>query len=421
MVEIEYSNAIIISTGTELLLGNIENSNAMFIANKLAGLGINCHKTVSIGDNIDRLVNLIKDCYMENDIFIITGGLGGTVDDITKEAISNALEIPLVNDEILKKEIEKKYKENGLNIVCKKESLVFSKNALLIENKTGSAPGFFIKKDNKIFILLPGVPNEMKTMFSQVKKHLLENTNNHIVIISKILKTVMIKEIEINDKIKHLFERSKNPTIALLAKPGEVLIRLTAKGKREKINSIFKPVLEKIYGILGDFIWGEDEELIEGKLGGYLKDKNLTIAGAESCTGGLIGKLLTDISGSSQYYLGGMITYSNETKEKLLGVRKETLDRYGAVSKEVAKEMLIGIRNHFNSHLGYAVTGIAGPTGGTEGKPVGTVFLGYFINDKLVIRNHRFMGTRSDIRRQAAHYLLFYLYKELLNENIYSN
>ncbi len=418
MVKIEKSEAIIISTGTELLLGNIENSNATFIANRFAALGINCHKIISIGDNIARLEQIIKNNYKEHNIFLITGGLGGTVDDITKEALSKALDIPLVNDEKLKKYIEKRYRDNHLDIKCGKESLIFSKHSTLIENPIGSAPGFFINKDNKIFVLLPGVPNEMKAMFPQVEKELLSKVDIGEIIVSKILKTMGIKEIEINNKIKDLFIKSHNPTIALLAKQGEVIIRLTAKGKKEHINSIFQPVLKKLYSLLGNFIWGEDNELIEHKLGSLLKSSSLTIAGAESCTGGLIGKLLTDIPGASQYYMGGMITYANSAKEKLLKVNRTTLKKYGAVSKEVALEMLKGVKEQFSTDIGYAVTGIAGPTGGSSNNPVGTVFLSHYYKNNYFVKKYLFMGTRDDIRRQAAHYLLFSIYKSLRNENL---
>ncbi len=404
--------AIIINTGTEILLGNIVSTNSAFIAKELANIGIDCYKIVSIGDNLNRLKQEILAELDKNDIFILTGGLGGTVDDITKEAVSDALEISLVFDKKIEDEIRKKYEKKGINFKKTKEANVF-KNGLILRNEIGSAPGFIIEKNKKIFILLPGVPHEMKKMFLAVQSYLKEHFNENLVIRSKVLRCMGLKEIEINEKIKEIFNKSRNPTIALLAIPGEVSIRLTAKGNEKVTDKLLGKMQSKFEKIFKGYIWGYDDEKIEEKLGNLLNKNGLTIAGAESCTGGLVAKLFTDISGSSKYFLGSVVTYSNSSKSSLLGVAPETIEKYGVVSKEAALEMVEGVKRRFRSDIGYAITGIAGPTGGSDKKPVGTVFVAYYVDNRVYWDRYNFNGVRDDIRRQAANCTLYKILKRL--------
>ncbi len=409
-IEMKGISALIINTGTELLLGRTVNTNAAFIAGRLSELGINCYRITCVGDNCGRLKSEIERGLKLNRLIIITGGLGSTVDDITKETVAEAVGIPLVLNRELEKSIKIKYGKSG-RARSSKEAFII-KGSILLKNKLGSAPGEIIRKGKKLIVILPGVPNEMKTMFPELEKFIRETLNLRRSIFSLTVKLIGLREIEINECIKDIFERSVNPTIALTAVPGEVKIRLTANTEKEKVRRLIRPVLNRLKREFGDFIYGYDDDTPEGLLIKALMKNGMTLSGAESCTGGLIAKRLTDIPGSSAVFAGSAVTYSNGSKSALLSVPPGIIKKYGAVSRESAARMLAGAVKLFGTDITYAVTGIAGPGGGTRDKPAGTVFTALNIEGRIIYGEYRFMGNREDIRRQTADMVIFGILKE---------
>ena len=406
------TKAVIINTGTELLLGNTVNSNASFIAAALAGMGVDVFKIIAVGDNLER----VKDCFLEeysrNQIIIFTGGLGGTVDDITKEAVSGALGIPVEKDPAIEEMIKQKYIAHGREYYPTKESQVI-KGSRTLSNPLGSAPGYYLLHKGRSIILLPGVPHEMRAMFPEVMQILSSMIGDAPTIRSRIIHTLGMREMEINNRINDLFKESTNPTIALLASPGEVMIRLTSKDSPEKADDLIGKMQDRILERIGDCVWGYDDQTLEKVLGELLKERGLTIGGTESCTGGLVSKMLTDTPGSTSFFQGSSIVYTNEMKSSLLGVDPEVLQKYGAVSEETLLEMIKGAQNNIGSDICFAITGIAGPSGGTKGIPVGTVYAGFSFKGEVITQRYDFLGNREVIREQSARHLLFRILKEI--------
>ncbi|MCK4668074.1 competence/damage-inducible protein A [Candidatus Dependentiae bacterium] len=410
--------AEIISVGTELLLGQIHDTNSSFIASKLAMLGVNVYYKTVAGDNMKRLKAALKIASTRANLIIISGGLGPTVDDITKETLAEFLGYDLVLDQKILLDIKNKFKRFNVkmpegNI---KQALVFKKNAVVIKNKIGTAPGFIVNKGKKIFIILPGVPEEMIQMFNSSVLKFLKTKVPRKIIFSRILKVIGLPESQVNKMIKAQFESYRNPTIALLAKPSEISIRLTARGKNLKeVKKIISKVQLEMEKIFKHNIFGYDEDTLESVVGGLLLKKNLTISLAESCTGGMLGNRITNVSGSSKYFLGATVCYACEVKEKLLKIKKANLLKFGAVSSQTALAMAKGVRKLLNADIGISITGVAGPTGGTKEKPVGLVFMA--IDTKKITKSFKFMfyGTRKMIKVQASQHALNILRLYLLN------
>ncbi len=401
--------AEIISVGTELLLGQIDDTNSSYISGKLAQLGINLYFKTSVGDNANRLKHALEQASARADLMVITGGLGPTVDDLTKETLADFLGYDLVLDNKILLDIKNKFKRFNFkmpegNI---KQALIFKKNSITIPNKIGTAPGFIVKKGKKIFIILPGVPVEMKEMFEKTVIPYLKKKVSANIIFSRILKIIGLPESQVNKMIKTQFESYRNPTIALLAKPGEITVRLTARGKNiPDVKKVISGVESEMNGIFGDYIFARDDESMESVVGKMLSKSKKTIAFAESCTGGLVGNRITDIPGSSKYFFGSVASYSNKMKEKVVGVRKTVIEKFGAVSKETAEQMASGIRKITGADIGISITGIAGPSGGTKEKPVGLVFMGIYTRKMKKVFQFKFYGTRNMIKFQASQYAL---------------
>jgi nicotinamide-nucleotide amidase len=292
---------------------------------------------------------------------------------------------------------------------------MFPKEAMVLPNKRGTAPGPIIEKDSKTFIILPGPPYELQPMFEDyVMPYLAER--GHERICSRVLRIYGLGESTVEETIKDLLINQTNPTIAPLASYGEVTLRLTAKCERwEDPLEIIKPVEDEIRKRLGHAVYGVDNQRLETVVAGLLKEKGLTLAVAESCTGGLISNMITNIPGISQNFLEGCITYSNDAKIKRLGVSKDTLKRYGAVSRETAREMVMGIVETTGANLGLAVTGIAGPGGGSEHKPVGLVYIGIAANSQVEVKQYQMQGDRKRIKHSTAILALDLLRRKLLN------
>ncbi|MFH1074947.1 MAG: competence/damage-inducible protein A [Candidatus Firestonebacteria bacterium] len=410
-------NAEIITVGTELLLGQVIDTNFAFIAQRLAEAGINLYFKTSVGDNEKRMSEILKLAVSRSDAVIITGGLGPTVDDVTRAALVKTLNLKLVLNEHVLKHIQSFFDFRRIKMSQNNVSQALVPNgATVIENKNGTAPGLIIPYNNKFIIILPGVPREMKPMMTDtVIPFLKSHFKTEGIIKSRVLKTFGLGESRVDELIGDLFHLNTNPTIALLASHSEVKIRLTAKAKDDAEAELLISELEmKIRERLDENIFGVDDENMEKNIGMLMTMQKRTIATAESCTGGLIANKITDVPGSSSYFLRGIICYSNQSKIDTLNVKRITLDMYGAVSKQVAEEMAEGIRKVAETDIGLAITGIAGPGGGSEQKPVGLVYIALSTDNEMISRECRFSGERALIKERAAQTALDMLRRYLL-------
>jgi len=395
--------AEIIAIGTEILLGDIINSNAQYLAQELAALGIDMYYQQVVGDNEKRIVHAFDEAYNRSDIIITTGGLGPTDDDLTKEVAAKYFNKELLEDEESIKKIkgyfkfrERKMTENNL-----KQGLI-PEGAIIINNNNGTAPGVIIEENNKIMIILPGPPKEMKPMFEQTVKPYLQKKADSV-LVSKMIKILGIGESAVADELKDLMDAQTNPTIAPYAKEVGVMLRVTAKADNEEAAiKLITPIEDKIKERLGDNVYATEDISIEDVVARLLIERNFTISIAESCTGGMIASTLINYPGISEVLLEGAVTYSNEAKHNRLGVKNETLDKYGAVSEETAREMAIGIAKTAGTDVSIVTTGIAGPGGGTEEKPVGLVYVGVYVQGEVTIQRCIFNGNRSRIRLQTT-------------------
>jgi len=407
--------AEVISVGTELLLGQIVNTNAQIISQELQKIGIDVYYHTAVGDNKGRLTEIFHTAWNRSDVIITTGGLGPTQDDLTKEAIAEYLNLPLVLDEDSLNKIREYFQKRRREMpVNNWKQALLPEGSKPIPNQKGTAPGIFLEKGGKIVIMLPGPPFEMEAMLKDyVVPQLSKKTSS--VIFSRVLKFYGIGESLLEEKIKDLIENQSNPTIAPLAKRGEVTIRLTAKaGSREEAMSLIEPVEAEIRSRFGEYLYAFDDENIEDVVARLLLEKNKTLAIAESCTGGLVSHKLTQVPGISNSLDRAIVTYSNRAKEEVLHVKSETLKNYGAVSEQTAVEMAEGARRISNTDIGLSTTGIAGPSGGSKEKPVGLVYMACADSSGCTVERHLFIGNRSDIKEMAANAALQLLRKKLL-------
>ncbi|GAA0861946.1 competence/damage-inducible protein A [Paraclostridium tenue] len=407
--------AEIITVGTEILLGDIVNTNSQFLAKELASIGVEVYYQETVGDNETRLLNLLEEAFKRSDIVITTGGLGPTNDDITKEIAAKYFNQELVFYSDIWENIKSYFEKLGLKPTeNNKKQAYFPKDCIILDNPNGTAPGVILKKENKKIILLPGPPKEMIPMFNNSVKSYLQSLTDYK-LISKTLRFIGIGESELEEKLIDIINEQSNPTIALYAKENEVTIRITAKSKdNKKANDLIKSIEDKIKGRVGKYIYGYDNTTLEEIVAKLLVKNNMTIAVSESCTGGMVSSKLIDYPGISQSFMEGCVTYSNEAKMNRLGVKKETLDKYGAVSSETAIEMAVGIAKNLNTNIGLSTTGIAGPGGGTDEKPVGLVYIGIYINGDVKVKKCNFSGSRDKIRNRATNEALNLLRLELL-------
>lgn len=399
--------AEIVSVGTELLLGDTVNTNAAFLGRELAGLGISVYTQQVIGDNPARIKRAYSQAYERGaDLVIATGGLGPTEDDISKEIAAEYFDLPMIYHEEIWSAMEKLWQKlaPGQPVASNnKRQAMIPEGATVLANPNGSAPGVYIEKDGKMMILLPGPPHELEPMFFDKVIPILRNMSQ-TVLVSKILKVAGIGESTLEQKIKDLIENQDNPTIAPYAKTAEVHLRVTASAPtEEKARELIAPVAVELKNILGSAVYGEDDDTLEGVISNLLQKQGFTLACGESCTGGLVAARLINHPGISEVLQGGIIAYANEAKVKLLGVSEELLDQFGAVSPEVAAAMAEGAARSLNASIGLATTGIAGPGGATENKPVGRVYLGLYIPKKgTTTKEMTVTGNRSKIRVRAT-------------------
>lgn len=412
----------LISVGTEILLGNIVNTNAAYLAEKCALLGCSLYHQSVIGDNEERMEEAIRQAVDRSDIVILTGGLGPTKDDLTKEVAARVFGRELYMDEHSRQRIEEYFQKIKSRKVTEnnwKQAMV-PEGAIVIDNDNGTAPGLIIedKERKKAAILIPGPPNEMKPMFEKDVAPYLNKLQPEG-IYSHMVKICGIGESQAETMVSDLMDAQSNPTLAPYAKTGEVHFRVTAKALNEELaEELMRPMLEEMQRRFGNAIYTMEEDVtLEDSIVGLLKQMGLTVTTAESCTGGKLAARLLNVSGASDVYREGYITYANASKEKLLGVCHETLVSYGAVSEQTAREMAAGAAKVAESDAAISITGIAGPGGGTPEKPVGLVYIGCQVRGICKVKEFRFTGNREKNRDYAVVRALTMLREMLLEEN----
>ncbi|HOG00328.1 MAG: putative competence-damage inducible protein [Firmicutes bacterium ADurb.Bin248] len=392
----------LISVGTELLLGNILNTNAQYISQKLADLGVNCYLQTTVGDNPDRLEEAVRRALARADVVILTGGLGPTCDDLTKETVSAALGKKLVLDEDSLAHIRRRFAKMGREMTPNNvKQAEFPEGCAILPNPHGTAPGCIIEHDGKAAILLPGPPNEMEPMFDASVMPYLEKRSG-TKLYSRMVRIFGKGESSVEYELRDLMDGT-NPTVAPYALLGEVKLRVTARCRSEREGEkLVAPVIAEIRRRLGAVVYSDEGRELHEVCAELLLGHKKTLAVAESCTGGMLASRLVSVPGSSRWFLEGCVTYANDAKARRLGVSTDTLASCGAVSGQTALEMARGIRRTSGADVGLAITGIAGPDGGTPEKPVGLVYIALASGEVEQVTELRFTGGRERIRNSAC-------------------
>ena len=392
----------IIAVGTELLLGEIVNTDAPMIAQGLAELGIGVYFQTVCGDNPDRLKSVLEVAKQRADLIITTGGLGPTADDLTKETIAAAFGKGLVRDEESMARLREHFKGRTMTQNNEKQADV-PEGSTVFQNDWGTAPACAFEGEGCLVIMLPGPPRECTPLFREKVMPFLEKRRGGA-LCSRYVKVFGMGESEMASRLSRQMDTWENPTAAPYAKEGECLVRITAMGKnKEEAFAMTEPAVREVRQVLGDVVYGVDVDSLEQVVVQEMTARGLTLATAESCTGGLMGKRITDVPGASACYLGGVVSYQNEVKENLLGVRHETLMTKGAVSEDTACQMAEGVRKALGADIGISTTGVAGPGGGTPEKKVGLIYVGISTGDRTwAVRILRPRQSRESLRRLAS-------------------
>ncbi len=402
---IKVSCAEILCIGTELLIGDIVNTNAAFISKRLALLGINQYYQACVGDNPARMMAAVKGALSRCDMLITSGGLGPTYDDLTKETVSQALDRELVLHEHTLERIRGDFRRRGSEMTENnlKQAMV-PRGAIVFDNDWGTAPGIAVEDEEsgKVVIMLPGPPRELEPMFDTYVMPFLRKYATEI-LVSRNVNITGLGESTVEARLRPLMESALNPTVAPYCKEGEVRLRVTAKTTDyEEGVRMCDQMIERIRATdIGPYIYGIDTDL-EHAVVDTLREHGLTLGTAESCTGGQIASRITDVAGCSDVFIGGIVAYANDVKVNVLGVSPETLKNYGAVSEETAREMALGAIERLGCSVGLATTGIAGPGGGTPAKPVGLVYVACAYNGGVTVDRLMLSGTREHIRRLTS-------------------
>jgi len=414
----------IITIGDEILIGQIVNTNSSWIAQKCVEIGATIIEHCVVGDNEKHILEVLKRTFDVSDVILITGGLGPTRDDLTKPVLTKFFGDELIfSDEVLQW-IKEYYFKRGINEVTERnKNLAFiPKSCTPLKNSVGTAPGLLFEKEDKAIFAMPGVPKEMQHL---MKEYVIPYIKNKIerqkfpTHIFRVLQTCGIAESVLADKLAGIEEILNGVNLAFLPSYKGVRLRIDASGEDVfQVESSIQKVVDYIRSKIGNYIFGEGEISLAQVVGDLLSERNETVAVAESCTGGLLGGEFTNIPGSSRYFLGGVIAYSNEIKERILGVEKEVIQKFGAVSQETAKQMAENVRKLFNSTYGISITGIAGPEGGTKEKPVGTVWISLSTADKVIAKKFQFGDDRHINRERSVGAALTLLYSYLKNIEI---
>ena len=412
----------IITIGDELLIGQVVNTNAAYISRQLNTIGIEVVRMLTVGDDEQVMRSAFQENFSLFDLTIITGGLGPTHDDITKKVLCDFFQTEMIHSEEVIEDIRQLMQRRNLvwSAATETQALV-PKTAKIIRNNNGTAPGFFFEQNNHFLVAMPGVPFEMEAMIQNFVLPFFEQKSGNSslwdkrIILHRTLNTTGIGEAVLFEKLGNLDELLGKVKLAFLPSPTGTKLRLTLiDSSRESAEQQIKQAEENIRAKAGDYIYGSDNETMAEAIGILLKEKQLTISTAESCTGGYIANQITNVSGSSVYFERGFVTYSNRSKSELLGISRELIERHGAVSKEVAEAMAAGVRTRTGTDIGLSTTGIAGPTGGTPEKPVGLVFIGYSDKNTTLALKFNFGDDRLRFKERTAQAALNLLRKKLL-------
>lgn len=409
--------AEIIAVGTEILLGNIVNTNAAFIASRLRDCGVDCYRQSVVGDNVSRICEALKGA-LECDIVFLCGGLGPTGDDVTRDAVALCAGVNLYEDAACKKKVADYIRKAGTPLTENNfRQALLPEGAKVLHNENGSAEAFCMDIGKTAVYVLPGPPRELKPIF---EKYIVPVISGHEALAVRQIRLFGIWESAVEEKVSRFTHDFSNPTVGIYASHGGVMLQVTAKAQDERSAfDMTQPVVDELCAILGDYVYGVDVSSIEEAVVKLLKKENKTLAAAESCTGGLISKRLVDIPGVSDVFGCGAVSYANEIKESLLGVKHDTLEKYGAVSHQTAAEMAKGALKVSGADIAVSVTGIAGPDGGTAEKPVGTVW--YAIADKDCVKTFKKVVSRDGadrayIREYSASFALDLVRRYLTNK-----
>jgi nicotinamide-nucleotide amidase len=396
--------AELVFTGSELLLGHVTNTHGVYLGQELAKLGIEVILQTTVGDDWELMERVIRGALERADLVITTGGLGPTTDDITKEVVAAVLGVPMVTHEESLERIRHHFARRGAEMpaICARQAR-FPEGALVLPNDKGTAPGALIEREGRIIVILPGPPRELRAMFeASVRPYLLQIPGRGEVLRTKVLRLTGIPEYAVQDRLRGLGvagHPSGNPGLGYLTRPGEVQLRVSARASDPvRAERMVEELAGKITAVVGDYVFAVDDEVPEKVIGDLLTSQGRTIAVAESCTAGMVAARFTEVPGSSRYFLGGVVAYSNELKKKLLGVPEEVLAEYGAVSEQTALAMAQGIRRITGADFGLAITGIAGPEGGTPVKPVGLVYVALTGAHDTVCHRLLLPGVRAAVR-----------------------
>lgn len=394
----------IISVGTEILLGNIVNTNAAYLSEKCAGIGLSCYYQDVVGDNEERLTNVLQTALSRADVLLLSGGLGPTQDDLTKEVTAKVLGRNLYLHEPTRKALIMFFQSRNIEMTenNRKQAMV-PEGSIVIDNPNGTAPGLIIEDNGKHIVLMPGPPNELIPMFENAIMPYL-NTLEPGTIYSQTVKICGIGESKAESMIEDLIVGQSNPTIATYAKTGEVHLRVTARAEDEKeAKKLIKPFVKELKGRFGNHIYTTQEEVtLEKAVVDLLLANGLTVSTVESCTGGMLAARLINVPGVSEVFKTGYITYSNKAKRKILGIKKSSLEKHGAVSEVIAKEMAKGASIFSKADVTVGITGVAGPDGGSEEKPVGLVYIACSVCGRVKVRECHFSGNRMKIRENSV-------------------
>ena len=411
----------IVTIGTEILLGQLLDTNSVHVARVLADHGVDVYAKHSVGDNADRLAVMLEDVLTRADGAITTGGLGPTVDDLTKDAVARAVGTTLELHEPSLRAIEERFRQFGRPMTDNNRRQAYlPAGCVVLDNPHGTAPGFIaLRADGKFVACMPGVPREMKPMLAErLTPWLVERFRLREAIYTRTLHTVGIGESQLDAKVEDLFRTLENPKIAMLAHGGRVDVKIMAKAdSREHADAMIEPVAEELRRRIGSGYYGDDDVTLPGAIVAALKARGWTIGTAESCTGGAVADELVSVAGASAAFVGGIVAYDNSVKRALLRVRKKTLKRHGAVSEETAVEMAAGACKRLGADLVISTTGIAGPDGGSDEKPVGLVWFSVVSADgEVETRRLTFPGSRSDVRERATMAALAIVWRRLERE-----
>ena len=402
----------IVSIGTEILMGEITDTNSGYLASQLPGLGIELREVSIVGDDLDSLSNVIERAWRRSELTLTTGGLGPTSDDLTREAIARVLGEELAISDRLLEEMEAIFKSRGMPMPAhnlKQATLIAS--AQSIPNTTGTAPGWWVEKMDHSIVAMPGPPEEMKLMWHSEVSPRLHRMNRDLVIATRTVKTFGLSEAAVNEMIAHLFE-STNPILGIYARPDGIFLRAIAKARSEpEAETLLASMEEELLQILGPYVWGKDDETPEERLGVILRERKQTLATMESFTGGILASTITEVPNSSDYFKGGIVAYSNEVKVAY-GVDPQLIERYGAVSPQVAESMAQAACRDMKANVGIGTTGVAGPSE-LEGHPPGTGFIGLAYGGRSKTIQGRYPPNRPLVKRRGATHALLELIRML--------